>query len=269
MRFARLHFLLISVLLTGCLFEEDPSEPEGDPEKKDNACVISGHIVLETQSEVDSFAAIIDTCDKVSVVYLWIMGEGIVSLEGFKDKFSVIKSLQVTNTSLRTLKGLGTIDTITELKLADNPHLDSLAITISDSVIFEIDLRNNLQLKHINELESLKTVFYFRLSGGYISSINGLRNLERLAYYIIIESNPSLTSLTGLESLHSRFTDYNYSWDERYDPPMISIVGNPGLTDFCAISHLTGNEDFQLNISVNGYNPTLEDFQDGRCKPEK
>jgi hypothetical protein len=105
------------------------------------------------------------------------------------------------------LSGPGTIDTITELILSDNDLLDSMAITITDSVIFEIDLRNNLELKHINELESLKTVFYFRLSGSYISSIAGLKNLRRLAYSISLSSLPSLTSLSGLESIHSRFTD--------------------------------------------------------------
>jgi hypothetical protein len=147
------------------------------------------------------------------------MGEDIVSLEGFNNKFSVIKSLQVSNTSLETLKGLGTIDTITELKLSDNKLLDSMAITITDSVIFEIDLRNNLELKHINELESLRTVFYFRLFGSYIPSIDGLKNL--------------------------------------------------GLTDFCAISHLIGNEDFQLRINDNSYNPTAEDFLEGKCRLEK
>ena len=262
-------FLLVTLLFAGCFFEEEPPENEGDPEESEKECVFPGYVKLESQNEVDSFAALIDTCDRVSVVYLWIMGEDITSLQGFNDKFSVIKSLQVSNTSLKTLKGLGTIDTITELKLSDNKLLDSMAITITDSVIYEIELRNNLELKHIDELESLKTVFYFRLAGSYISSIDGLKNLERLASSMTFTSLPSLTSLSGLESLHTRFTANNYTPDPYFDPPVINLIGNPGLIDFCAISHLIGNEDFQINISDNAYNPTTQDFLEGRCKVEQ
>lgn len=264
MRYIKSFMLVLVILIYGCLFEEDPP----DPEFNENLCIIPGRVVLQSQSEVDSFAAVIDTCDKVSVTYLWIMGEDIVSLENFDDKFSVIKSLQVRNTSLKTLKGLGTIETLTEMKLTDNPLLEALEITITDSVVFELDIRNNIHLNHINELESVKIVFYFTLSGTMVTSIEGLKNLERLAYTIIISSNPSLTSLTGLESLRSRFTDYNYSYDPAFDPPVISISGNPGLIDYCAISELSENEDFQLNISDNGFNPTMEDFKEGRCKLE-
>ena len=45
-------------MLAGCLSEEDLPESEGNPEIKDNVCVIPGYIVLETQSEVDSFAGL-------------------------------------------------------------------------------------------------------------------------------------------------------------------------------------------------------------------
>jgi hypothetical protein len=87
-------FFLAILLLTGCFFEEESPENEGHPEKRDKVCVIPGYVVLETQSAVDSFAAIIDTCDKVTVVYLWMTGEDIVSLEGFNDKLRLSKAFR-------------------------------------------------------------------------------------------------------------------------------------------------------------------------------
>lgn len=94
-----------------------------------------------------------------------------------------------------------------------------------------------------------------------MENLLGLNSLEIIGGSLIIENNPVLESLQGLESLISISDQIFVGGTTDFLTP------NPKLTNFCPISEIILNkDDSKVSIFNNGYNPTKEDLKKGNCK---
>ena len=89
-----------------------------------------------------------------------------------------------------------------------------------------------------------------------ITDLSALSNLKSIGSFFEISNNTEMTSLQGLESLDSISNKMNI------------IHANDKLVDFCALEQLCEQEDVNLSIYVNGYNPSVDDIRNGACKPQ-
>jgi|GEM_PF-3898779 len=213
-------------------------------------------IVLTNQFQVDSFGQSINEYEFVSIRDLHIQGNNIISLSEINNKIKNIGSLYIDNTCLFTLNGLGDIETITELNILNNKNLQSLDINILDTAILELEIGNNDSISSLIGLENLTRIFYLKIRNNeQLNSMQELSNLN-MTDETIIDNNDALVSLDGLSSIHLKGSS-NFGF--------IYIANNDSLIDFCSIENIIYNENFNVTIQNNKYNPTAEDFNNDNC----
>ena len=141
-----------------------------------------------------------------------------------------LRTLEIRDSSLRNLRGLESWKEIQELRLIGNNALEDLKGLENLEKIERLDILQNIKLKNLNGLNGLTVV----------------RNMR-------IEQNASLVSSDGLDRINRiyRFT----------------IGVNDNLSDFCTLEDMINNARYQsFSFYGNLYNPTAEDFSEGRCR---
>lgn len=89
-----------------------------------------------------------------------------------------------------------------------------------------------------------------------LASLTTLRNVEG----DILIQDTNLTTLNGLENLISITGDLSIVSNSNQGQPIQNI------NDFCALQNLFSNGNFTtVDISGNGFNPTVQDIIDGNC----
>ncbi|EDP95902.1 hypothetical protein U8527_12290 [Kordia algicida OT-1] len=145
------------------------------------------------------------------------------------------------NNTLTSLNGLENVTNLTSITILANPALQSLTglenlTTISSS----LQINNNDNL----------------------TDLSGLNNLSTITSDLLIYDNYFLASLTGLENLTTVGRDIKIGDNDYNDRP------NPSLSDFCALTNLFTNGNYNSNnviIQNNAYNPTPQAIINGNC----
>jgi hypothetical protein len=162
-----------------------------------------------------------------------IGGKNLDDISGFKNLTTVSGGMTISGTALTNLDGL--------------PKLESIGT--------QFWIYNNLFLNNIKGLNALAALGDLYISQNpELMVLEGLEKITSLKNGIQINNNIKLANLDGLVNLTGSTTS-------------IRINSNTALKDFCGLTKLIngGINANQYYISGNGYNPTLQDFQDGNC----
>jgi len=239
--------------------------------------IYEGHVVLQTQEEVEAFGECRYTGITGSLhIYNYGIGNQVTDLSPLSTLQSVGYLLNIhQNDSLQDLTGLENITSCDALYIFENPSLENL------------DALSNLQTNSvtINELPLLTSIdglvgidpIMERLDIAecpLITDLNALSHVTEVKTFLIIRENAQLQDLSGLESLTTVGTEANPSG---CCSGAFRIGGNENLTSFNGLNQLTtvhngleiqGNDlltdlssfpaltDFQGNLVIN-YNESL------------
>jgi len=178
---------------------------------------------------------------------------------------------------LQTIQGFQLLASVGSFALAGN-KLDDISGFKNLTTITAIFSLGGTALKDLGGLENVVSVgdqllIYDNLSLTNMKALSSLATLNRIYFY----HNPELMSLEGLEKITSLKGEIALTNNIKLDnldglinvaaANSIRITSNTALKDFCGLNKLIngGLDASQYYISANGYNPTLQDFQDGKC----
>lgn len=253
-------------------------------DEQENACTIEngtfvGGVVLFTQQGVNDFGALCySKIDGVLQLGLMWRENDIVDLSPLSSLTEVFNGrLRIHATNLTSLYGLHNLTSIGGLFIFNSHGLTDLSgfeslTNIGGGPIQGLDIRYNTSLQSLKGLNNIRTLASentYPIIIGINPSLNSLidlSNLETIDTGLTIGANPNLTSLDGLENLvmiNGRFKTSIINF-----PISISggMSGNSNLTSYCALQNLFTNGSYgEVDISLNAYNPTVQDIIDGNC----
>lgn len=205
------------------------------------------------------------------------------NLEVFLEKVKVINSLEINNNDkILDLKGLNSIKNINHLEISFNKNLETLSGFSATSITKDIIITSNEKLENIDALslnENNNLTYINITKNASLTSVKGLKSITKTNSLYITENN-SLLNLDGLDNLkqvgeHSRegiYIEKNDSLENINSLSNIVSVGdlfisfNAKLNNFCGIQNLVTSNSFStFDIARNAYNPSLNDFDNGRC----
>jgi hypothetical protein len=165
-------------------------------------------------------------------------GKNLVDISGFKNLTSIQGALHISQTALTGLEGfeklasLGTDSRNGILMINDNPYLTSL--------------------KGLSSLSELHQIYFY--ANPALLNFEGLEKIKSVKNGINLNNNIKLTNLDGLINLEGTFNG-------------ITITNNTELVNFCGLTKLIngGGNKSSYYILNNGYNPTVQDMNDGNC----
>tara|TARA_R110002110_G_scaffold374154_5_gene583983 strand:+ start:1555 stop:2934 length:1380 start_codon:yes stop_codon:yes gene_type:complete len=245
-------------------------------------------IYLETQADIDNFAANYPNCSLLASD-LWIGTEvnDITNLNGLASIISA-QNIYMRYTEVSNFSGLNNMEDVLQLSIwfnNDMTNLDGLAslrsivglqIFVSSSItdlsgldsietIENLDLFSNPALSDISQLSFLETVNSLTINSNALGSLNGLENLHTVFEDLTI-SNESLENFNELSSLQTIGGSLNITnnmllndvtafnnivlLDELY------VVRCPNLSNFSGLENI---QDISGRLRI-GYNTTLTDM---------
>lgn len=199
------------------------------------------------------------------------------TLEGLQ--LRTVRSLDIIDTNIESLAGLGELTSAGTLTLTTNTQLASLSglnpnvklgalnIVIAPALTTLTALQNlqidglsvqGTSIDSLAGLENLEKVSTLIISGNdKLTSLGNLKGLKQVGMELTIDSNPLLTNLTGLEAItqvgstltvtdNAELTsiDALYGWPSDAVGQGITFGGNQNLKE-CAVDHLIS----LLNVS--------------------
>lgn len=243
-------------------------------------------IIITSQAQIDNFNTNYPACNTPK--YLFIDGTGaspaITNLNGLSSLTEIRNKLKISNTSITSLSALNNLTYIGDtLDVEHNALLTGLGLNNLDSLgaLILLDLpvctdisglSNNINaigsvnidstaLTDLNGLSGIVNItngsfFGLRIAHTPLANLNSFANLNSIQGYLILESNPNLTSI-GMNSLTSASGFLFYDM-----PNLTSIAGlttnltntnigtfwmiNTGLTDLTGMDAVTSAANFYL-----------------------
>ncbi|QMW04931.1 cellulose binding domain-containing protein [Spirosoma foliorum] len=186
----------------------------------------TGDVTLSSQAAVNAFPP---GCVNFPG-RLTIKGDDITDLRPLAKLQTVGSDLQiVSNGTLTSLQGLGSLTRVYNLVIDNNAQLTSLAsLTALTQTGNYLEITNNGSLTSLQGLESLTRVGHSVLitNNTKLTNLAGLTALTQIGFDLQIEDNRALTSLQGLGRLTSI-------------PGNLSISDNAQLTSLASLTALT------------------------------
>lgn len=118
-----------------------------------------------------------------------------------------------------------------------------------------IEIRGNESLKNLNGLDNLKTIGFLDIGNNKgLTEIAGLNNLISITKGLKIDNNDNLTKISGFKNISSF-------------EGTLKIWYNGMLSDLCGLAPIFDNGlvEGKYQVSGNNYNPSYQDFIDGKC----
>lgn len=248
-------------------------------------------IILTSQAQIDNFTTTYPAC--TTPKYLFIDGSGaspaITNLNGLSSLTQVINKLIIKNTAVTSLAALNTLTLIGDtLEISHNPAMASCGLTnlsvlgglilndlpsltsiagISNNITsigsIHIDSTGITDLSGLSNIEHVNNGSFteLRISNCPVTNLAGFSSLNTILGYLIIENNPSLSSV-GITTL----TDaYGFLFSNL--PNLSTIAGlsnsltntnigtfwmsNTGLTNLTGLDSLTGSSNFYITGNNN------------------
>lgn len=239
-----------------------------------------GDITFSTQHEIEEFAKSGYSRVTGSVI---IKGDDIRNLNGLSKLFAIEGDLVIEyNKSLIDIyEGLSNLSYVgQDISIWENSELlkiDGLNKLISTK---NLTITQNFKLVNINGFSNLVSIdgnlnLFFNQK---LNNINGFHNLSEIKGSLDIDQSLALTNVNGFsnltyigENLHLErnsalihidgFTKLNFVGTT------IRIESNRALKDLCGLKPLLMNGSFggSLYISLNYYNPTINQIVTGNC----
>ena len=192
-----------------------------------------GSVILKTQKEVDSFAAL-----NYTAIYgnLGLRSEEIKDIEVFEKLTRINGNIWIEATDLKDINSLMNLNEF-------SPTSDILLI--SNSELEKIDGFKNLS-------SNIGAIFI--KDNSRLEDLSGFNNINPVDGNISILNNGILENLDGISNIQ-----------ETGDDAVILVWNNISLTSFCGLTKLAGTENPNFDIKENAFNPTIEEIKNGDC----
>ena len=228
-------------------------------------CPTLQNVLFTTQTDIDAFPINYPNCIGGEDISFTISGASIYNLNALT-QITSLNGLTINDCpNLSSLQGLHNLLSLTgtfsgSLSIKNCDLLQNLSGLNSLNNVRGVSIENNQNLQNLEGLYNLHSIEYaFRLSDN--PSLNSLSDLSALSTFgntemdnvFIINSNPLLVSLTGLENV-------NFI-DEINNQFIIQILNNQSL-QFCSfpnICNLLGLQFIEVTIENNLSNCETED----------
>ncbi|WP_452598313.1 hypothetical protein [Pontimicrobium sp. MEBiC01747] len=230
-----------------------------------DSLISNGSITIEDNNSLTTFSAgsNLNSSGSFSLLH----NDALTSISGLNNLTSISGDFIIDdNDALYSFDWLGNLETIDGLLwIRGNDSLTTISGLTSLTYIGEnLFINNNMQLGSLTGLNSVTSVPQsLNISNNAsLLSLEGLNSLTTVGTLLKIFGNSSLATLDGLNNLTSVGSQLSIG-----GPSNGSVSGpNPLLTDFCALTNLFTNGTYSsLDISHNGYNPTVQNIIDGDC----
>jgi len=197
-------------------------------------CIPSGTTVtLTRQSEVDSFPINYPGCDVIEGGLI-ISGNDITNLDSLIGLNRIRYNLEIRdNPNLISLRGLDSIDFVSNFDIINNPSLLSLTGLNNLDSVYSFDFIGNNSIINLVGLDNLKYAYYFYITGNNsLVNFSGLSNLEKVGSTFLISNNNSLINFRGLNKL-------NFIWS-------LDVLNNSSLINFTGVESLSYLDNFHI-----------------------
>ncbi len=179
----------------------------------------------------------------------------LTTIQGFKQLTSV-HDLAIVGNKIDDISGFKSLTTITAIfslggtALKDLGGLQNLA-SIGDQLLIYDNL-SLIDMKALGSLSTLNRIYFYH--NPELAGLEGLEKITTLKGEIALNNNNKLANLDGLINV--------------VNANSIRINSNSILKDFCGLNKLINGGGYTgtYTVSSNGYNPTMQDIQDGKCK---
>lgn len=161
--------------------------------------------------------------------------------------------VEIYNTDVSNLLALSHIDTILgDLVIRKNPNLKTLEglenLKHIGGKLHVISCDSLLHIQHLSNLDSIRFALYI-VDNGSLIDLNGLQNINHIGRELLINDNVNLESLEGLHNLVSTGRDFNIQFNPkltslmglrslRYVYDGISIIRSEGVTSLAGLDAL-------------------------------
>jgi hypothetical protein len=196
-----------------------------------NAQIINDDVVLNTQAQVDGFAAT-EVNGKITVT-----GAAITNLNGLSELTKCHSLIISSNASLTSIIGLANLESVKDdLIIRNNASLSTLVgfsslITVGTAAPDALVIENNDNLLNVDGFLGLTFAHSLKIDGNNkLADLDGLSVLVEVDDFFIISNNPALTNLDGLSS----FTTVSSAGGN------LTIDNNDALTNVDGLSSVTG-----------------------------
>ena len=166
----------------------------------------AGNITLSTQAEVDDFVLTYPGCTEL-LGNLIIEGNSINNFKGLSGITQIAGSLRVLNTQILDFMGLQFLETVGgEFDINNNSTLINLSGLDLLASVRRFFVYQNQSLKSLDGIDSLTTITDLEsisiFDNESLISINALSTVVNCPdCFIVVEANPNLTNLEGLENI--------------------------------------------------------------------
>ena len=192
-----------------------------------------GDIRLETQKEVDSFAAL-----NYTAIYgsLSLYNAEIRNLDALENLTQINGGIWIEETSIKDVNGLENLQEFSP----------------SSSII----LWSNHELENLDGFKNLPASIggIIIIDNSKLENVDGLSNVKYADGKISIADNTKLTNLDGISNI-----------EKIKDGEKILVWNNASLTNLCGLTKMAGTENPNFDIKENAFNPTLEEIKNGDC----
>ena len=221
----------------------------------------------------------------VATAVFFVGNNALQTISGFTQTTSLNSLLQINNnTNLEVISGFQNLEMLRgNLQITNNPMLTDLSgfsnLKSLSGEFGELWLNNNDSLTDIIPLSSLEVAMGVIIDGNAVLPEITIFNHFTSLHIVEITNNGELVSIQGFDAL----TNVDLLLKIRFNTLLTTITAfgnltsvgerveigyNSVLEDFCTFNNLiTNGFSGSFDVSVNSYNPTLQDMIDGNCKP--
>lgn len=205
-------------------------------------------ILLETQSQVDSFQYHYPNCTELMFRTLTLQGSGINNVQGIS-VLNKIATLKILNTQIVNLAGLQDVDWMAEIYISNNPNL--VDVSALGYVQYTFELNNNDAIVDLSGLELDSLAYCNILNNDALTTLHGLENLVYIMYRMIISGNSSLQDLKGLVNLNTIYNQFYIDNNDRLKnlkglENLVGIGYDLKIQNNDSLQSLTGLDNFQI-----------------------
>jgi hypothetical protein len=283
--------ILSGLLLIACNKDEDefipkvynadllnPSQEALDDLLSMGYNIINGNVELQNQYDIvdmSAFKNIIEINGLLEVRYC----SSISSLNGLEALIRVDSLISIVgNPTLKDIRAIKNIEFTQTFHVENNQSLEEIGEFLSLNVTETVKISGCRLLPNIGYFPKIKKLGHIEISGydnSDIELINMFNALEEAGSISILTSGGSkIGGFANLISVDDLTIVNNYELEEivgfqnLVNCEQAEIFWNNQLTNFCCFEKLVLEGNYtSISIYDNAYNPTVNDFINGDCKP--
>lgn len=245
-----------------------------------NIETVGSHFIIENNQNLQ---AIGDFSGLIHVYGDFIIRQNsnLQNITGFNNLETIGNIMRIhNNINLLNFEGFNNVDIINAIYINSNWLLENInAFNNLTKVNGDLSIENNPLVNTINGFNNLTEINRFYIQDTLVNNLDAFNALTKVYTEIRIYTNSQLNSISGLSSLTEvEFFDFSIGGNPQLTSlsglenltavgNKFRIVANTSLNDFCALnpSLLNNISEFDIQISNNQYNPTLNQLLNENC----